>query len=413
MKYLYRKINVLARFLILLFASLPAPSFAQLPDAQVTTNAPSPQDVEVTTNTPAPQFAELIPYTSATIGANEKVWEQVMVRTNASVIRGRSVKELSYHTNRVTELATGMNYWDPNSNQWLPSSEAITITATGGKAVNGQTKATFSANINTLGATDLQLSDGQHLKHHIEGLMYLDASSGESVCFAVLKDSIGQVQPSGNVVVYSDSFSGGITADVRYENRRDQFSQEVVIRSQLPDPYLAYGFNPQTTKLQVITEFLDPPTASVRSTGNDIVVDFGSMMFGPGRAFALGDEAHSVPVRKYWLSVQARHFLIEETDYAPVAAQLGGLPAFAPPSGGTNPATPMLNQVSPQMVFPPPLLAKQNTQGLKVASAAGTGPGLVLDYTALTTTVTNYVFRGDTTYYISGNVTASGTNTTF
>ena len=39
--------------------------------------------------------------------------------------------------------------------------------------------------------------------------------------------------------------------------------------------------------------------------------------------------------------------------------------------------------------------------------------GLLIDYQTLNTSQTNYLFKGDTTYFISGNVSLFGTNTTF
>ena len=38
---------------------------------------------------------------------------------------------------------------------------------------------------------------------------------------------------------------------------------------------------------------------------------------------------------------------------------------------------------------------------------------LIWDYVTINTSQTNYLFSGDGTYFISGNVTLSGTNTTF
>jgi hypothetical protein len=40
----------------------------------------------------------------------------------------------------------------------------------------------------------------------------------------------------------------------------------------------------------------------------------------------------------------------------------------------------------------------------------GHKPGLVLDWTTLNSGQSNYVFQGDTTYYISGTVTLAGSN---
>ena len=48
---------------------------------------------------------------------------------------------------------------------------------------------------------------------------------------------------------------------------------------------------------------------------------------------------------------------------------------------------------------------------MRTASLKLSGGSLVLDYTTMATSATNYVFRGDMTYYISGTVNLYGTNT--
>jgi hypothetical protein len=54
----------------------------------------------------------------------------------------------------------------------------------------------------------------------------------------------------------------------------------------------------------------------------------------------------------------------------------------------------------------------QKSRPMAAAKAASKSPGLLIDYSVLTS-VTNCTFQADTTYYVSGNCTLSGTNTVF
>src|SRR5882724_11742692 len=227
-----------------------------------------------TVTDPTGDAPNLIPYTITELGPNHQVWQRVTPQTN-------DAGEVTYQTNSFTEMATGMHHLV--NGQWVDSSEAIQITAEGGVATNCQHQVAFTANINTTGAIDLTMPDGNHLQSHILGLSYLDPTTGQYVLIASLKDSIGQVVGAGsNQVVYADAFNGGFKADVVYRNTKAGFEQNIVVREQLPSP-ASFGLNPTNTRLQVMTEFLNPPTAQVtqakmtNGTTVDQMLDFGQM----------------------------------------------------------------------------------------------------------------------------------------
>src|SRR5207247_8463418 len=101
-----------------------------------------------------------------------------------------------------------------------------------------------------------------------------------------------------------DAFNGPFIADVLYTYTRSGFEQEVVIR-QMPLSPADYGLDPDTTRLELWTEFLEAPapikTTTVLKAQLDPVVrqamvdpdltddtlDFGQTRFGPGSAFPL------------------------------------------------------------------------------------------------------------------------------
>src|SRR5207249_2683163 len=121
----------------------------------------------------------------------------------------------------------------------------------------------FLSNLNSPGAVDLTLPDGQHLVSQVYGLSYYDYSSGQSVLIAEVKDSIGQLLASSNQVFYADAFSD-FQAGVLYTYTRNGFEQDIVIAEQPPSP-ADYQLNPATTRLQVLTEFTNAPEPSVQS----------------------------------------------------------------------------------------------------------------------------------------------------
>ena len=230
--------------------------------------------------------------------------------------------------------------------------------------------------------------------------------------FAELQDSTGQLV-TNNQVVYPNAFTD-CDADVRYTYKRASFEQDIVVQQQLPTPD-SFGLNPDTTLLQVWTEINDPPTPAIEPilNGADERLDFGIMKMERGKAFIMGSESNSVPVGKQWTTVQGRTFLIEQVQYDTVEAQLQSLPAYTSGAGGTN-GTAMQQihfQGFPNRLPPAPTLAKRADQSLKLTETRTLEKGLVLDYKLLNGSVTNFTFRGDTTYYIPGNVNLYGTTT--
>jgi hypothetical protein len=233
------------------------------------------------------------------VAANSQIWQNVVPGfTNQS-------GQVTYLTNSYTELATGLNHLVDG--HWVPSSEDIQITVGGGVATNGQHQVGFAANINESNAVEIVTPDGQDLRTHIMGMSYYDSATGSNVLFAELQDSFGQVV-ANNQVVYPNAFTD-CDADVRYTYTRDGFEQDIVVQQQFPAPE-SYGLNPDTTWLQVWTEFYDPPTPAIEQTpdGTDERLDFGIMKMERGKAFILGNESNSVPVNKSWRTVQGRTF---------------------------------------------------------------------------------------------------------
>src|SRR5207237_4262311 len=137
------------------------------------------------------------------------------------------------------------------------------------------------------------------------GLAFADAASGKSVMIASVKDSFGKLV-SSNLLVYEDAFEG-LSADVTYKCLRGSFEQDVILRA-LPADLSpeAFGMDAASTRVQIWSEFIDPPVPEVQTVVlsqvldplardlmaepnfTDQVVNFGQVHFGQGKSFATG-----------------------------------------------------------------------------------------------------------------------------
>jgi hypothetical protein len=353
----------------------------------------------------APQVPVPTPYAITRNDANSRVWEQTAYEQSAS---GQIVpKQHSY-----TELASGLNHLV--NGQWAESSEQIDILSNGtAVATNGQHQAYFPGDIYQ-GQIKLVTPDGEQLYSRPVGLSYFDGTN--SVLIAELTNSIGVVVGS-NQVVYPNAFTD-FKADLRYTYTKAGFEQDVILREAPLTPE-AYGLNPATARLQMLTEFFNPPQPAIQSQElapqaglslTDESLGFGAMQMVPGKAFLMGQTAQDAGARvnKQWLLLDGRQFLVEEVPVEAIADGLAKLPLTAMNSGSSKNA----RTASRQLILPPQRLAKNDTgKPMLLTKADLPTPGLVLDYQTVTGNLTNYTFQGDTTYYISGSVTLSRTNT--
>jgi len=343
------------------------------------------------------------PYAIASRDGNMKIWSKTTWESNA--LTG----EVTSKTNSYTELATASAHL--LNGQWVDSSEQIQITETGARATNSQHKLEFLGNINSLGAIRLTLPEGdKHLISTPIGLSYFDTSSGKSVLIAELKDSLGQLLPSGNQVLYPDAFTD-FSADLLYINSISGFEQLVVLRQQPPSPS-EWDLDPETTVLQVITEFINPPVPQItqRKVGGmpDEHLDFGQTQMPKGYAFALDNESNAIPVTKQWLLLDGRQCLVESTPFKWLEPLLNELPAPPGQANLHNSPESVLYKVASRHLLPLRNFAKMKTPALRLASVPPTMKGVAIDYITATSQA-NFTFQADTTYYVRSNVTLSGT----
>jgi hypothetical protein len=332
--------------------------------------------------------------------ANSQIWERTVYEQDRD---GHAIAK----EHRYTELATGLNYWDPTTSQWTPSKEEIKVLPDGtAAATNGQHQVYFPANIYN-GEIRMVMSDGKILRSQPLALSYDNGSN--TVLIAVLTNSIGELL-SSNQVIYPNAFVG-ITADLLYTYTRAGFEQDIIIREQPPAPE-TFNLNSENTRLQMLTEFFNPPQVSttaqmlpdqVGMTLNDDDLDFGTMKMGRGRAFLMGTDAHNSGawVGKKWVNISGRQILVEEVPVMALANDLLQLPR----SAKANLSSP-LYLTSARRLLPEGHLAEKGDKAKFIARATMPDKGVILDYQTINTgTYAGYSFRADNTYYISGNVT--------
>jgi len=343
------------------------------------------------------------PYTVVSQDGNSRVFERT---TYDEVVNGQAVPTKHHYV----ECRTGLNYL--SNGQWTESQEEINILPDGSaEAIQGQHQAYFPSDIYE-GLIRLVAPDGAILESRPIGISYDDGSN--TVMIAELTNSVGVVVNS-NEVIYANAFTG-FDADLKFSYTRSGFSQEVILREQPVAP-AAVGLNPDTTRIQVLTEFFNPPqptvTTTVQSTSagdlTDDTLNFGAMQMVPGKAFLVGDNSTAFPVSKQWIQVAGRQILVEELPTAIMGAELEQLPT---PANQTrlNLSHPL---IAKQLILPPRRVVALKPTGkpIRMAAAPTATKGFVLDYIAVNSSQTNFTFQGDTTYFISGIVNLFGTNT--
>lgn len=396
-------------------------------------------------------------------GANHNVVQRVSV--GRDVARGAGPGTSTY-----IQLEDGLNYWDEREGQWKESVEVIEMAARGAVALRGQHRAIFSSNANDpAGALDLEIRNSVRLRSSVLALRYFDAATGGTVILGTVRDVVGELLPP-NQVIYRNVFDE-VRADLVYTYRRRGVEADVVLREVPPGPE-EFGLIPETTRLEVVTEFFDPPQPERRERllasledpqlregvaepdWIDEELDFGVGRIGEGRAFAWSarEAAQRRPedfaaVGKRWLQTEdGRTLLIESVDYIGLFEELLELPGTAHRTEAlrgraqqwAGRATADVRDEalrehgamgrggagrwdgSPRswagsdwaLLRRPPTVASAIEGGMRMAAKdGGAEPGLVLDWNTLTTGSVNVTFAATNTYYVTGNCVFTGTTT--
>lgn len=214
---------------------------------------------------------------------------------------------------------------------------------------------------------------------------------------------------------------------MRIRNEIGQWHQDVLLHEQLSASQLEklarLGFD-ASLRLEVWTEFVEPPEPEVISTivateteatrrGQmaepdiwDDSISFGVMALAPGRSFAPDVPWSGARVAKRWLKGEGKvRVLVESAAYAELLPALEALPEST--------VTVMRHETSSsrlQLAATGNRLAKKTGLVLAATSArAGTARrSVVIDYTTVNTTLTNFICRSDDTIYVAGTARIAG-----
>jgi hypothetical protein len=192
--------------------------------------------------------------------------------------------------------------------------------------------------------------------------------------------------------------------------------------------------NPATTRLEVWTEFIEAPapikTAVVLKREEDPLLrqlmiepdliderlSFGALSIRGGQAFSLQQNdpfgQGNMQTGKSWeRTVEGRLLLIEKVDYASIVPLLQNLPQAAALDLKRK-AEVNLPKTGEKLLarkFPaPPDGPRRTWKSGQWASVTPSRPGLVLDYSTVNSSLTNYTFQADTTYLITTTVHCYG-----
>ncbi|MEI6782130.1 MAG: hypothetical protein WCQ21_14555 [Verrucomicrobiota bacterium] len=359
---------------------------------------------------PAPVAADsaAADYTVIERGPHHRVMAKVTWQTDA-------LGRVMAYTNSYTELLGGMHYL--KDGEWVESQDLIEGYPGGAVARHGPVNVIFANNLATAGAIDLQTPDGKRLTSHVTGLSYFDAASGTNILITTTKDCQGKIL-APNQVLYEDAFED-LRASVRYTYTRGTFEQDIILLESPPPPE-DYGLDPATTRLVIMTEFIDAPRP-VQQVSNsrdeagtplqDETLDFGELQIGAGKGMLLGKDGPQPEVRiwKQWATIEGRQFLIEQVPAVELFKAIASLPGKLGASL-KSPSEAIRFTASTNGRLPSFPLAKPSTNAMLLASAPLPEQGYLLDYSTVVTT-NNFTFQADTTYFVRGSITLSGTTT--
>jgi hypothetical protein len=368
-----------------------------------------------------------------------------------NVLRSLEAEEINgevvIHTNEVTQLGTGINYWDDQQNAWTPSSNEIELLESGATFRKGQFKLIFAANINDAnGNLEWFPTPMERIVIQTVGLAMREIATGNAVFIAQIKDTQGFLT-AANEITYPQCFDN-IDADVRISVNAfgSGFENDVILHERAPDPAV-YGFQGEC-RIEVWHEILSGAQpqlqngAIARASGvvdTDAQLRFSNMTIGPGTAFLIGANADElrgpsgIPAqvgKQYFTDPQTQmRFLVESVPLTEVGAHLQQLPpkegawkiekadkdrleaawrAKTPSPLTSLPQARAASGQALQHLSRPVALNERKPSKEKLMAAitrkeAPPSLGLLLDFSTLIDQ-TNFTFRGDTTYLVTNSV---------
>jgi len=298
-----------------------------------------PVSEKALSNPKNPQGAAPTVWQAKQRGAHQTEWEVIR-----SVPAGNGV--IRTMTNKVVELATGLNVRDANGN-YQPASAAFTLTQQGAEANNAAHRVLVRPAISEA----LQIEkDGVTLNCHPICISYFDPADGRDYLLAEITNNAVGYLVSPQTIIFSNCFNG-IRASIRYHNDKACIQQDLILEEKPGITPEALGFSPYT-RLELWSDW-GTNTPAIEQSFNylhqeknpavrqamlepDVVdttlVFSGKLRMGSGKAFSLGSRSipgrrrEDIPVSKTWQVISGENVLIEGVSYLRALPLMHNLP---------------------------------------------------------------------------------------
>ncbi len=311
--------------------------------------------------------------------------------------------------------------------QWKESENIVEPFPDGAISRRGPNQAIFSPNLNAESVFDIQTPDKKRIRGGVRAILVTDFSTGRSHILGTVKDNApGKLFPP-NLVVYADAFDG-LMADVVLEWRQQHFTHDVVLRER---PKLPEGFDPQTSRLEIITEIVDSPIPEIKEqpleiksdkpikpVPDHVLIKLDSLSMIMGKAFLtnnsdrwIATDPGSIPegassVLKQWLVADdGRDFLVESISWQDAEDDFKKLPE----GDQANIGKAKLNhQITATRTWPESAEKLKKRHPVQIAQTAYEGGGFVLDFIVIPDQEFPTVFESGKTYLIQDSFYSGG-----
>lgn len=360
---------------------------------------------------------EVSPDTTGTTGTGsfESVTNNVIRRDADTAVQETVHTELDARgnsiniTNHYTTIANGLNIKTENGS-YVPASTAIDLQQDGSAvAQHTQHRVEFRPDITDVnGPVSFTRGDLKLVSRPL-CVSYYDTATGQSVLIAEFRSTAATLAQGDSKIVWPDCTTD-FKCNLIVENQLSGMDQCLEILEQPPVP-ADFGLNNDSTRLELITEFLTPPqpllkTQPKNNADDDLIVDFGAARMTVGKAFKIGDVTSS-HVTKHWVKMDNRDCLIEQVKYSAIQNTLAALPAHPTALIKSKHANKRIASVK-RMLPERKTAANNGSMKVQIASSRPKSTGLILDY-ALVTSTNDFVFEGGTTYLVTNVMTLTGT----
>lgn len=301
-------------------------------------------------------------------------------------------------TSRFVLLENNMFYQE--AGEWKESEDLLEPSPEGAIARRGPNRAAFSSRLASQDVFDIRTRSGTRIRGGLRLLLATDSRLGKSVVLAHIKEAAtGRLAPP-NTLIFADAFEE-LQGSVYFVWKHNLFCQDVLFSERPPLPE---GFDEATTRLEIVTEFIDAsPTISALGTDestspNHTTISFGDLAIVTAHAFPadkdklgyIGSDPQFSPVMKEWVRLPGgKSYLIESVPWGQLAT--ADLPFCKPRRARRASRWETLASIRPSAELasaPVELTAFLNPRGY------------MIDFTMLPDNPLTTRFASGTTYYI-------------